>query len=176
MLGARLAEDGRETGLLVIGGGSLLLLGVVDRPTTDVDVAALASSRGYTPLHALPPYLASAVADVGQTLGLGPGWVDTRPADLMELGLPEGAAARIERRRYGALTVHLPGREDLVALKLLAATVLHPANRKHMDDLRALHPSLDELSGAVRWMTDQDDSAAFAGLLAKVLAELQGTA
>ena len=174
MLGARLAENGREVGLLVIGGSSLLLLGVIDRPTADVDVAAVATSSGYVPLHELPRHLAAAVAEVGQVLGLGPHWLDTRPAGLMELGLPAGAAVRVELRRYGALTIHLPGRADLVALKLLAAAVLHPANDKHMQDLHALDPSPEELSAAVTWMTEQDESAAFGELVEQVLDEVRG--
>jgi hypothetical protein len=173
-LGARLAEQGREIGLLVIGGSSLLLLRVVDRPTADVDVAGLVSDAGYAPLTELPEFLATAVQEVGQVLRLNPRWLDTRPSGLLELGLPEGAGDRVELRRYGSLTIHLPGRADLVALKLLAAAVLHPANEKHLQDLVALDPTTSELEAAIRWMTAQDDSPGFADLVDLALDQLGG--
>ena len=42
-LGALLEERGEAIGVLIVGGGSLLLLGVVERPTADVDVVGFDS-------------------------------------------------------------------------------------------------------------------------------------
>lgn len=43
---ARLDERGEQVGVLVVGGGRLLLLGVVERPTGDVDVVRFAYVEG----------------------------------------------------------------------------------------------------------------------------------
>lgn len=61
----------------MIGGSSLLLLGVIHRPTADVDVVGFASAFGYTKAVALPAFLAEAVADVGDALGLGQKWFNS---------------------------------------------------------------------------------------------------
>lgn len=70
-LGELLQERGQSIGVLVVGGGSLLLLGLVQRPTADIDVVGFSATVGYTKAEVLPEFLASAVRDVGDALGLG---------------------------------------------------------------------------------------------------------
>ena len=170
-LGELLAERGHSVAILVIGGGSLLLLGFVQRPTADVDVVAFAGPAGYSKAEALPEFLAEAVGDVGAALGVGDRWLNTGPAGLIDLGLPEGLERRVSIRRYGALEVHLPAREDLVCFKLYAAVDQGPRS-KHMDDLRALGPSRDELLIAAHWTRTHDPSIGFLGELRGALALL----
>lgn len=168
-LGELLAERGQSVGLLVIGGSSLLLLGYIERPTADVDVVGLVEPTGYVKQDALPQFLADAVREVGRALGVGDRWLNVGPAGLIDFGLPEGTAERVTVLRYGSLEVHLPAREDLICFKLYALVDKGPRS-KHMDDLRALAPSRDELVTAARWTRTHDPSAGFLGELRGALA------
>jgi hypothetical protein len=171
LLGALLAERGQTVGLLIVGGGTLLLLGIVDRPTADVDVLGLASPAGYVKATALPDFLVTAVRDVADTLGLGQGWLNTGPADLMDLGLPPGLAGRVSVRDYGGLQIHLVARDDLIFFKLYAA-VDQGERSKHFADLGALAPAPTQLLDAARWTRTHDPSPGFHGELLRILALL----
>lgn len=153
----------------MIGGGSLLLLGYIERPTADVDVVGLVEPNGYAKADALPQFLADGVGEVGRALGVGEQWLNVGPAGLIDFGLPDGTAERVTVRRYGSLEVHLPAREDLICFKLYAVVDQGPRS-KHMDDLRALAPSRDELVTAARWTRTHDPSVGFLGELRGALA------
>jgi len=159
-LGALLEERGEQVGVLVIGGGSLLLLGIVERPTADVDVVGYVSPAGYVRAEAMPDFLAQAVREVGDALGLGLSWFNNGPAGLTDLGLPPGLPERVTVRTYGTLEVHLPAPEDLVFFKLYAA-VDQGERSKHFTDLRALSPTPDQLLDAERWTRTHDPSLGF---------------
>ena len=167
-LGDLLAERHQKVGVLVIGGGSLLLLGVITRPTADVDVVGLSTPEGYVRVDAVPEFLSVAVRDVGEALGLGEAWLNTGPAGLIDFGLPPGLEERVTVRSYGALEVHLPDREDLVCFKLYAA-VDQGERSKHFADLVALAPSPSELLNAGRWTRTHDPSPGFLGELRRIL-------
>ncbi|HMJ77093.1 MAG TPA: DUF6036 family nucleotidyltransferase, partial [Iamia sp.] len=164
-LGELLDERDQRFSLLVIGGSSLLLLGWTQRATADVDVVAIRSGAAYQSAEHLPRPLLDAVAEVGRTLDLGERWLNSGPAGLLELGLLEGFADRVEIHHFAGLEVHLPGRIDLVAFKLFAAADLYPANRKHVQDLQALDVTGAELAVAAEWARSHDDSPGFAELL-----------
>jgi len=55
-LGALLEERGEAIGVLIVGGGSLLLLGVVERPTADVDVVGFSPRPGTPELTSFPSF------------------------------------------------------------------------------------------------------------------------
>lgn len=167
-LGELLAQRQQQVGVLVIGGGSLLLLGVITRPTADVDVIGFSTPEGYVRVEAVPEFLSVAVREVGEALGLGGAWLNTGPAGLIDFGLPPGLEDRVTVRRYGALEVHLPAREDLVCFKLYAA-VDQGERSKHFADLLALAPSPDELLDAGRWTRTHDPSPGFLGELRRIL-------
>src|SRR5713101_9436449 len=105
-LGAVLESRALSYEVLVVGGSSLLLLGVITRPTADLDVVGLADGGIYRNADPLPDPLAGAVADVGLALGLAPNWLNAGPASLMDFGLPVGFEERVTIRRYGSLAVH----------------------------------------------------------------------
>lgn len=116
----------------------------------------------------LPEPLVEAVRDIGEVLGIGPHWLNPGPAALLDFGLPDGFADRAEVRSFGALTLHLASRLDQIYLKLYAVVDQGPRS-KHVDDLRALQPSPEELRGAATWARTHDPSAAFREELAAAL-------
>ena len=92
-LGAVLKDKGTPFELLAIGGSGLLLLGLIDRPTGDLDVIALVRSGAFQKLEALPEALGAAVEQVGEALGLGDEWLNAHPSSLMDFGLPKAGRA-----------------------------------------------------------------------------------
>ncbi len=160
LLGDVLADQETPFGLLVIGGSSLLLLGLIDRSTADLDVIGLVDANSYSKMDFIPESLGSAAARVARAMGLADDWLNTRPADLMDLGLPDGWAKRISVRTFGALEVHLPSRQDQICFKLYAAIDSGPTG-KHFADLYELTPNAEELLGAGRWAITHDSSTGF---------------
>jgi hypothetical protein len=172
-LGAVLASRGVASGVLVAGGSSLLLLGLIERPTADLDVMGIPAGDRYLKAESLPAPLAEAARDVAAALGLSKDWLNVGPAPLFDFGLPNGYEQRVVVRRFGTLEVHIPGRTDLLALKLYAA-VDHSGSRvdKHLADLRALRPTPAELLVAARWTRTHDPSPGFARELVALLTSL----
>jgi len=172
-LGDVLAERGLAYEVVLVGGGSLLLRGIIARPTKDADVVGMRLASGdIAKVDALPEPLARAVRDVGDALGLAPDWLNLGPASLLELGLPAGFADRLSRAVFGALVVWFAGVYDLICLKLNAAADHWPSRDRHLEDLRALHPTWAELAEGARWARTHDPSPAFRSLLAAVLREM----
>lgn len=83
------------------GGSSLLLLGLIDRPTADLDVIGLATGDRYVKAETIRASLAEAVRDVGSALGLGDTWVNNGPASLFDFGLPQRFEQGVTVRRFG---------------------------------------------------------------------------
>ena len=159
-LGAVLRGRGKSYVLLVAGGSSLLLLGLADRSTADLDVVGQGVGGGYLKVDPLPPDLTEAVSDVGAALGLSPTWLNNGPTSLLDFGLPPGLESRVTVLRYDALELHVPSRTDMICFKLDAA-VDQGTRSKHFFDLEALEPSREELLDAARWTTTHDPSPGF---------------
>ena len=172
-LGELLAARGLQYELVVVGGASLQLRAVIARSTKDVDVLGERRASGeVVKLVALPPPLASAVADVGLALGLATGWLNLGPASLIDLGLPTGFETRLDAWRHGGLVAWIAGPFDLACFKLYAAADRWPARDRHLADLEALAPSAGDLVAAARWARTHDPSPAFVHNLAAVLVTL----
>jgi hypothetical protein len=58
-------------------------------------------------------------------------------------------------QQFGNLNVGVVARQDLICLKVFAATGATSAEEKHYDDLMKLKPSTDELSAAGAWAESQ---------------------
>jgi hypothetical protein len=154
--------------LIVIGGSALQALELIDRATRDVDVVALKQGNDLSSADPLPEPLVSAAGRVARDFGLPVGWLNSGPADLFRLGLPEGFAQRLVTRVIGpSLTVHFAGRYDQIHFKLFA--MVDQGSGRHEADLRALEPSVDELIEAARWTMTHDPSPGFKGELLAVL-------
>lgn len=170
-LGEQLAAATATAELVVIGGSGLLALGVVERPTRDIDVIALGGPGGLRTARPLPDDLVAAAARVAADFSLVADWINPGPTALLDLGLPAGFVDRVHSRAYGAaLRVHFAGRLDQIHFKLYAAVDQGPG--KHEADLRALEPRADELIAAARWARTHDPSAGFRAELEKLLGAL----
>ena len=167
-LGELLESRGLRFEVVAIGGSALVLLGLIDRATRDLDALALVEGDRLVATRELPPDLAASVADVGRFLGLDEKWLNLGPSSLLDLGVPAGFRERLVTQRYGGLTLHLASRVDHIAFKLYAAVDQGPTS-KHAADLRELDPTPAELREAAAWARSQDPSEGFASELRKAL-------
>jgi len=160
-LGGLLEHRGERFEVMVSGGAGLLLLGVLDRPTQDVDLLALLEEGEVVSAAPLPIALASCAEEIALDRGLPKGWLNPGPTSLLDLGLPEGIFHRCQRWDYGGLVVHAVGRLEQIHFKLYAAVDQGPES-KHASDLKLLNPSVEELRLAATWCRLQDASDTFA--------------
>jgi hypothetical protein len=171
-LGELLAARGLHYEVVLIGGGNLILRGLVSRPTTrGLDLLGRWTPAGVEPMRPMPEPLRQAVVDVANAYGLAEDWVNLGPESLLDLGLPDGFASRLERRDYSGLVAWLAGRLDMVCFKFYAAVDQGPRSR-HLQDLRELGPTRDELLAAASWSVTHGPSPGFRVLLAEMLAQL----
>jgi hypothetical protein len=171
-LGEVLAQRGLSYEVVLVGGANLLLRGIISRPTKDGDLLAQRLADGHVvEMRELPGPLLLAVRDVARAYGLADDWLNVGPASVLDLGLPLGFAGRLTREDFGALTVWLAGRHDLICFKLYAAADHWPTKDRHLADLRAIGPNRAELLAAGRWALTHDSSPGFRSLLCAVLAE-----
>lgn len=168
LLGQLLADRHEPFDVVAIGGGGLLLIGLIERPTKDVDLVALRDGATLLPVTTLPSALREAIEDVARVLDLSPSWMNG-PGSLLRFGLPDGFLERVETRVFGALTVSLASRFDQIHFKLYAAADDRP-NGKHHVDLQRLQPTHAELRAAARWARTHDPSEGFAIVVRGVLA------
>ncbi len=170
-LSEQLAVAGARCELVVVGGAGLLALGIIDRPTRDVDVLALRVGGELVNADPLPRELVAARDRVSRDFGLPWTWLNAGPSSLLDFGLPEGFVGRLETKAYGdELTVHFASRLDQIHFKLYA--VIDQGPGKHEFDLRALNPAPDELVRAARWTRTHDPSPGFKYLLEQTLSRL----
>ncbi len=174
-LGELLEDRGLTYRLAAVGGGAMLLLGLANRPTNDLDLVAQIDADGMVSADPLPAELQDAITDVARALALPADWLNPGPASLLDLGLPEGFEGRAHVRRYGTLEVLLADRFDQIHFKLYASVDQGPGS-KHFADLRALHPSGDELRTAALWARTHDPSGGFVSELNKALEALEAGA
>lgn len=175
LLGELLAAQNRPPQHFVVcGGSSLLALGLIHRTTTqDVDILARVEAGGLVTPRPLPDWLLDAASAVARQLDLPTDWLNAQVAEetLFQCGLPEGLQSRLATQSYGPrLAISYIGRRDQIFLKLHAA--VDRDGGRHLQDLRDLHPTGDELLDAARWTRTQDPSDGFRMLLGEMLQHL----
>ena len=168
-LGDLLRDRGERIRVVAIGGGGLLLLGITNRPTKDLDLVAVLDAHGMISAEPMPPALARAAIEVAQLLALATDWINPGPTSLLRFGLPDGFLTRAIVRDYGGLVVHLASRFDQIHFKLFAAAEDRPGGKHHLDLVR-MQPTADELRLALGWACSHDPSDAFRILAVQVLA------
>src|SRR5713226_6184684 len=116
LLGELLQAQGQRFHIVVIGGATVNLLGIVSRATTDVDILAFArpgaqgTLRLTPPDEPLPSALVEAARTVATDLGLNPNWLNAGPASQWQSDLPPGLESRVQWSEYGGLGVGLVNR------------------------------------------------------------------
>ncbi len=167
-LAEQLARAGQHYELVVVGGSALLALGMISRPTKDVDVVAFAAGGVLTKADPFPDDLIAARRRVSRDFGLPEDWLNAGPAGLMDHRLPDGFLDRVEIRSFGSgLSVHFASRLDQIHFKIYA--LVDQGAGKHEQDLRALNPTDDELIRAARWTRTHDPSVGFRQMLVEAL-------
>jgi hypothetical protein len=170
--GDLLAQQGERVRIVVVGGASLSLLGLVQRHTADVDVIARVEtgSSAVTLIRAepLPDALSQAVLRVARDFDLPPDWLNAEVGMQWSQGLPPGLERDLVWRTFGGLDVGLAGRRTLIALKLFAAAD-GGLRSVHLQDLIALRPCRTELTAASAWVVTQDASPMFPRIVAEVV-------
>lgn len=174
-VGELLSADDEQIAIVVVGGATLSLLGLVQRATSDVDVIARAFRGPTGELQLLratpfPPALARSILTVARDLGLSHDWMNAVIEAQWALGLPPGLQEDITWRNYGGgLDVGLVGRSTLIHLKLFAA-VDRGRLSVHLQDLLALRATEEELEKAGAWVLTQDAAMEWGSLVEEVMA------
>ena len=152
-LGAILETESEEPlDIMVCGGMALILQGLIDRRTRDIDGMALVIMENgeyvlKKPLLKKP--FKDAIQRVAAVYGITRHWLSFQARTLLDNSLPEGIIERAEVRRYGEkLTVRLISHYDQVHLKLKAAI-----SRKGPDagDIKEIGASEEDIAAAARW-------------------------
>lgn len=142
----------------VCGGAGLILTGLLNRTTKDIDTLF--------PLP-WPPALTEAANIVARNHGLAKNWINLGPSMLTTMGLPVGFMERAHMMKFGAqLAVYFASRYD----QILYASA--DRGGYHVDDLLALKPSSEEMLAAARWCRTHDPSDGFMQILTSMLEAL----
>jgi hypothetical protein len=161
-VGELLEAEGQTVRIVIVGGASLNLAGLVDRATDDVDVIARAEVDEGDPIlippDPMPDALRAAVQRVARDFKLPSGWLNTAVANQWETSLPPSLKADLTWHRFGGLRVGVAGRRPLIALKLLAAVDQGGPQSVHYQDLVRLNPTEDELKESPKWAESEDPS------------------
>ncbi len=173
-LDEQLGLQGRHIELVVCGGTALNVLGLLSRATKDIDVVGIIEdsegpdSEGPELREAdFEGWFLESAGKVGRDFKLPDEWINNGPTSMVRTGLPEGFIARLISKRYGDnLVVHYTSRLDLIYFKLYAAV---DRQGQHIEDLKKLDPSPQEMEAAALWCLAQDPSEPFRAELVKLL-------
>jgi len=175
-LGDHLAVAGVSVAVVIVGGASLVLTGLIKRTTSDIDIIAQVDERTRppTPVQAtpLPSAMETAIRTVARDFALPTAWMNTQIGAQWRAGLPPDLLKEAIRREYGPLTVYFAARAGLIPLKLFAAVDSGPAS-KHYQDLLALAPKDTEIDLAAEWVRRQDEGERFDQLVEQVVERLR---
>ena len=162
--------DSPQTEIVVCGGSALIAMSLVLRTTQDVDIVAFMKAGVLADPEPLPEYLVDAARKVGQVMNLSEDWLNNGPASQFKMGLPSGFAERLHPVVIGEkLTVYYIDRIDQIFFKTFASA---DRGGYHVNDLRQLSPSEDELVSAATWCLTQDVSSDFRMILKDMFIKL----
>lgn len=142
----------------------------MSRTTKDTDILSIKKGKKFIDPEPFPEYIIKAVQTVATVLELPEDWLNTGPADIFRMGLPEGLEERLLSKEIGShLKVHFIGRLDQIYFKLYASV---DRGGYHIEDLLSLSPTEEELIQAGKWVQTHDVSPEFKKLLQNLLSEL----
>ena len=165
-----------QVNLVVCGGSSLIITGLISRTTMDVDILAFAKLVDpgqilIIPADALSQELVESAREVARDLGLSEKWLNNMAHEESNFGLPIGFEERLQSHSYGdVLTIYFIGRLDQIHFKLHAA--VDQGMGRHVNDLLALNPTAAEMELAARWVLTQDAGAQFPDVLKQALRKI----
>jgi Nucleotidyltransferase of unknown function (DUF6036) len=161
--------------LIVCGGSALLFFGLRRETTKDVDILAFLDNENIIKeVVELPEDLQYAIRSVAVEMNLDEHWLNAGPSSIINhnlpnYGLPDGFINRLTKKIYGSkLTVFYISRYDQIFFKLYAS-VDRCGPSYHLNDLKALNPTKDELMNAAIWSMQQDPSSGYAKTLKEML-------
>ena len=161
-LGTVLDQQGAEAVDVVICGAMVLLMqGIIERPTRDIDGLGRVVEEGGSLVLEKPLMgrdFIAAVERVGNLYGEGKHWFSTAAVILHDdTKLPPDIIARAQMRRFGErLTVRLCSRRHMVSLKMWAAI---SRGEPDTGDLVEMRVSEEEAVEAAQWCLEQDGDA-----------------
>lgn len=140
--------------IAICGGAALNLLNIVERVTKDIDIVSPED---------LPVKLSEAIKITADHFGLKADWMNQGPVDLLKMGLPAGFYDRCKRLQYHPNLVFLvTSRFDQIHFKLYASI---DSGGYHVQDLKKLKPTDEELVMAANWCFSHDVSEPFRSLM-----------
>lgn len=152
---------GTSIDLGICGGAALILTGMIDRTTKDIDTLF--------PVP-WPPLLSEAVQIVARNYDLSERWINSGPDQITTMGLPDGFKERAEISKFGrSLTVYFASRRDQIFFKVYAAA---DRGGYHVEDLLALKPTQEDMLAAGEWCRTHDPSDGFRQILISMFAKL----
>lgn len=155
------ALDGQPLILGICGGAGLIITGLVDRTTKDIDAIFPT---------VWPEKFLKAVQIVSKNYGLSSDWINLGAEQLTKMGLPDGFMERAEKNKFGKnLTLFFASRYDQIFFKVYASA---DRGGYHVDDLFALHPTEEELLDAAKWCRSHDVSPEFEKILVSMFEKL----
>lgn len=142
--------NGPDLEIVICGGTALNLLGLISRPTKDIDLVAP---------ETWPEELKSAAKITGDFFGLPDNWINAGPVDLLRMGLPNGFFDRCTQiGTQSKLKILITSRYDHVHFKLYACA---DRGGYHVKDLKDLNPTPEEIYQAALWTFTHDVSDGF---------------
>ena len=170
-LGTVLEEQGIDpVDMVACGAMALLLQGIIDRPTRDIDGLGLVVEEDGS-LVLKKPLMSNefnaAVERVGSLFHEGKLWFSTAAITLYDdTELPADLVGRAQVKRYGTrLTIRLCSRPHMVCLKMWAAIA---RGEPDIGDLVEMVVSKEEAEAAAVWCLEQDSE-----VLPEILAVLK---
>jgi len=156
--------------IVVCGAIALLLQGIIDRPTRDIDGLGLVVEENGSLVLRKPLVsneFKAAVERVGSLFNEGKHWFSTAAISLHDdTELPADLVDRAQVRRYGTrLTIRLCSRPHMVCLKMWAAIA---RGEPDIGDLVEMVVSKEEAEAAAVWCLEQDSE-----VLPEILAVLK---
>ena len=139
-----LSRIGESRSLIICGGSALIVMGIIDRQTRDVDV--------------LEPEIDSLLSDIavriGKEFGLSDKWLNNGPESLRRDLKPGWRTRTASIFKGKALEMRSLGREDLLATKLYAFC----DREDDLEDVLKLKPTRTELANIFHWVLKRDAS------------------